>query len=266
MDLYSFESYRAVLRHWMDHVAQRGGQKRLADGAGCLPSYLSQVMAGTAELTPDQAYGMAGVMGFDRDGTDFFVLLAHKERAAAKSFREYLERNIAEIKKRKQQMSERLNPSRVLSGDDQARYYAAWFYSAIHALTSVPECQTVKDLEKRLRLSSDIIERAVSDLERMELVRRDGAKVIALARDIHAASTSALNYSYHFVWRSIANQRMQETQPGQNVHYTALYGISRADVQKIKSLCYEFIQNSRDIVGPSKEETVAALGIDFFEL
>jgi hypothetical protein len=124
----------------------------------------------------------------------------------------------------------------------------------------------VKDLEKRLRLSSDIIERAVSDLERMELVRRDGAKVIALARDIHAASTSALNYSYHFVWRSIANQRMQETQPGQNVHYTALYGISRADVQKIKSLCYEFIQNSRDIVGPSKEETVAALGIDFFEL
>jgi hypothetical protein len=37
-------------------------------------------------------------------------------------------------------------------------------------------------------------------------------------------------------------------------------------VQKIKSLCYEFIQNSRDIVGPSKEETVAALGIDFFEL
>jgi hypothetical protein len=36
MDLYSFESYRAVLRHWMDHVAQRGGQKRLADGAGVM--------------------------------------------------------------------------------------------------------------------------------------------------------------------------------------------------------------------------------------
>jgi uncharacterized protein (TIGR02147 family) len=266
MDLYSFENYRSVLRHWIDNVAQRGGQKRLSEGAGCLPSYLSQVMAGNAELTPDQAYGMAGVMGFDREGTDFFVLLAHRERAASKSYRSYLDRNISEIKKRKQQMSERLNPSRVLSGDDQARYYAAWFFSAIHALTSVPEYQSIKALEKKLRISSDVIERAVSDLERMELVRQEGDKVIALARDVHAASTSALNYSYHSVWRAVANQRMQETTAGQNVHYTALYGISRSDMLRIKSLCYDFIQNTREIVGPSKEEGVAVLGLDFFEL
>ncbi len=266
MNLYEFENYRAVLRHWLDQVAQRGGQRRLAEGAGCLPSYLSQVMSGSAELTPDQAYGMSGVMGFDRDATEYFVTLAHKERAASKTYREYLQLKLTETSQRKKQMSERLSPARVLSGDDLARYYAAWYYAAIHTLTSIPETQTIKDLEKRLRLSRAVIERAVEDLERMELVRREGAKVIALARDVHAASTSALNFSYHGVWRAIANQKMQENSAGDGIHYTALYGLSRVDAQRLKTLCYEFIQKSRDIVAPSREETVAVFGVDLFEL
>lgn len=266
MDIYGLKDYRSVIRHWLENEAGRGGQRRLSEAGGCQPSYLSQVLSGAAEITLDQAYGMGFAMDLDPDSSEFFLLLVQRDRAASKLFREHLSRRIDAVIKKKSQLSERFNPGRILSGDEQARYYASWHYSAIHTLTAVPEFQTIKALEKRLRLSAEVIERAVHDLENMAIVRRDGVRVIALARDVHASSSSALNFGYHAIWRAVANQRMQEMPVGRNTHYTALYGLSRSDVQKLKSMMLEFIQKTREVVGPSAEETVAVMACDLFEL
>lgn len=266
MDIYSQKNYRAVLKDWIQNKVGRGGQKRLADAAGCLPSYLSQVLGGTAELTPDQAYGMTVVMELNKDEADFMMQLVQRDRASSKLYREHLSRKLEETGKKKQQLSEKLTPGRVISGEDQARYYAAWYYPAIHTLASIPEFQTIKALEQRLNLSREVLDKAIEDLERMELIRRDGSKVTPLAKNIHAASTSALNFSYHTVWRAIGNQRMQELPAGRNVHYTALYSLSKTDAQKLKSMMTDFIQRTRDVVGPSAEETAVCLTCDVFEI
>jgi uncharacterized protein (TIGR02147 family) len=266
MDVFSHKSYRALLKDWLTHKAGRGGQKRLADAAGCLPSYLSQVLSGAAELTPDQAYGMTVVMELDKEQADFMMRLVQRDRASSRLYRDHLTRGLEETSRKKQQLSEKLSPARVISGEDQARYYAAWYYPAIHTLASIPEFQTAKALEQRLNLGRDVMARALEDLERMELIRRDGARVIALAKNIHAASTSALNFSYHTVWRAIANQKMQEQPAGRNVHYTALYGLSKADAQILKSMMTDFIQRTREVVAPSVEETAVCLTCDIFEV
>jgi hypothetical protein len=90
MDVYSHHDYRELIRDWLKNESARGGQRLLAEAAGCLPSYLSQVLNATAELTPDQAYCMTSVMGVDHQASEFFLLLVQRSRAASRTYRDHL--------------------------------------------------------------------------------------------------------------------------------------------------------------------------------
>ena len=266
MDHYICDDYREIIKDWISSTGGRGAQRQLASTIGCMPSHMSQVINGSVDLSMDHAYALASAMGLSGDDADFFLLLVQRNRTARSAFHDHLNERIETLRLRKQLLSERLKPDLVFSGETELRYYTTWYYPAIHTLCAIPEFQTVAALVRRLKISTESIEHALVELERMGLIARNGDKISCTARNIHVHSSSPLNQGYHSLWRNVANQRMQEHAPGKNTHYTALYCLSRTDAERLKTMMLEFIEQTRDVVVPSAEETVVVMNCDLFEL
>jgi uncharacterized protein (TIGR02147 family) len=222
-------------------------------------------LAGTAHLTNEQAFAMGKSWGLDDEAIEYLGGLVQMGRSATKEYRLYWEQKLRALSKRKEQLSERITTSRTLTGEEQARYYSTWFYPAIHTLASIKSLQNVNALTARLNLPRETVARAIAELAKMGLISVDGDKVATCEHDVHTKS-SGLMVSHHAIWRNIANQRLQDQEPGSNYHYTALYGLSEKDVLKLKDLIAQFIRDTRAIVAPSKEETAVCLAVDMFQL
>jgi uncharacterized protein (TIGR02147 family) len=264
LDVYKYKDYRQLLKYRIQ-LEGRGAHGRMAEAAKCQSSYLSQVLAGTSQLTAEQAYAVASTWGLDEDGLEYVTGLVHLDRASTSHYRMYWDKKLKNISRRKEQLSERLTTQRKLTGEEQAKYYATWFYPAIHTLAAIPKFQTITTLAARLNIARDIVARAAGDLHAMGLVTFEGESIKTIAHDVHSRS-SGLIVSHHNVWRNIANQRLQDRAEGSNYHYTALYGLSEKDVSQLKELVTNFIRETRHLVAPSKEETAVCLAVDLFEI
>jgi uncharacterized protein (TIGR02147 family) len=264
MDVYKYKDYRRLLKDRIQ-LEGRGAHGRMAEAARCQSSYLSQVLSGSSQLTSEQVFAIASKWGLDDDGLDYVTGLVQLDRSATQEYRLHWQKKLGQIANRKEQLSERITTSRTLTGEEQAKYYATWFYPAIHTLASIPKFRTVTSLATRLNLTRETIARAANDLASMGLVTFEGETIATIEHNIHSKS-SGLMVSHHNVWRNIANQRLQDRPPGSNYHYTALYGLSEKDVGRLKDLLAEFIRATREIVAPSREETAVCLGVDLFEI
>jgi uncharacterized protein (TIGR02147 family) len=264
MDVFKYKDYRQLLKDRI-HLEGRGAHGRMAEAARCQSSYLSQVLSGSSQLTTEQAFAIASTWGLDEDGIEYVTGLVQFDRSATQEYKLHWQNKLKSIARRKEQLSERITTNRTLTGEEQAKYYATWFYPAIHTLASIPKFRTVAAIATRLNLPRDTIARAANDLAAMGLVSFQGEAIVTIEHNIHARS-SGLMVSHHNVWRNIANQRLQDRPPGSNYHYTALYGLSETDVSRLKDLIADFIRETRDVVAPSKEETVVCLAVDLFEV
>ncbi len=173
-----------------------------------------------AQLTADQAYAIGSACGLDEDGLEYVTGLVQLDRSATQEYRQHWKKKIESLARRKEQLTERISANRTLSGEEQAKHYAKWFYPAIHTLGSIPELQTISALSSRLNLPRETVARAVLDLSSMGLVSLDGDAITVVEHNVHSRS-SGLMVSHHNVWRNIANQRLQDKPPGSNYHYTA---------------------------------------------
>lgn len=264
MDIYKYKDYRQLIKDRIQFEG-RGAHGRIAEAARCQSSYLSQVLSGSSQLTTEQAYAIAASWGLDDDGVEYVTGLVQLDRSATKEYRLHWQKKLASIASRKEQLSERISSARKLTGEEQAKYYATWFYPAIHTLASIPQFRHIGSLSTRLNLPRETIARAANELAAMGLVSIEGDMVTTIEHNIHSRS-SGLMVSHHNVWRNIANQRLQDRPQGSNYHYTALYGLSQKDVTKLKDLIADFIRETREIVAPSLEETAVCLAVDLFEI
>ena len=82
MSFFDNTNYRDVIRLKIkENDSVRGYQSRLAESAGCHSSYLSQVLKGQVNLTPDQGMAFCEFWNFDELHSDFFLSLLNLERA-----------------------------------------------------------------------------------------------------------------------------------------------------------------------------------------
>ena len=267
MSIFEIEKYRDLIGHQIKTAGNpRGYKGLLAAAAQCQSSHISQVMHGTIHLTIEQAHGIARFWNFDEEATEYFIALVQRERSTNQEFTAFLTTKIQRLRTKKQKLSDSVQSKKVVLDASQSRYYASWLYPSIHMLATIPEFRNVKAIARKLGLDEKTVEKTVTDMESMGLLKRDGSALTAVIQNIHVDSDSPANISYHNIWRNLANQRMQLSPPGKNVHFTTLYSMSSADAKRLKEMVLGFIHSTREVVLPSPEETVMYFGCDLFEL
>ena len=97
------------------------------------------------------------------------------------------------------------------------------------------------------------------------LCKMENGKLVMGPQKIHLSSDSPLANSRHASWRLKGMEAMGEKDP-QHLYFTAPMSLSRKDKGKIKKKLIDFIEELYTIVGESKEEEIACINIDWFNL
>ncbi len=266
-EVFGFSSYRDYLSHRIATTEEgRGYQKQLAIAAKCQSSYLSQVLSGNANLTFEQAFGISQFWEFDKDQTDFFMTLVSLERAGTPRLRDYLVDEIEAIRVKRSTLSSRMEHRPAVDPDPNIEYYSNWYMPVIHTMVAIPRFRQAQAIARQISLPLETVESALDQLRDSGLVQQTADGWINTARDIHLRSDSPLNYHYHNVVRMLANRRMQESAPGENIHYSAIYSLSESDFARIKQDLLTMLDKTRTTVIASTEETVAAFTLDLFRI
>jgi len=263
-EITSFPDYKSFIRAKIsEQRAVRGYQNRLSLAAGCTPSFLSQVVNSSVHLTPDHAAGLVSFWNLSELDGDYFLALIHEARAASAALRLMIQRSKNAIREKKFNLAKRFKAERLKKTESEFLYYSGWQWAAIHVLLSIPQYRTLSTLSARLGMPTELITEYILQLEKMGLVKRQGNQWRTVEHNIHLPKHSPVGPLHHLHWRQRANENFRKTKT-EAIHYTAIHGLSVADADRIRHLVLKLIEESRAIVGPSKEEEAVCFACDFF--
>ena len=267
-DIFTYSSYKDYLNARLDLIDKggRGARARMSRAIGCQTAYTTLVLRGSANFSCEQAECINDFLGHTYEQGGFFLLLVQIERAGSLALRKRLEREKERILRERNLLKNRLDIKESLPEVDQILYYSAWYYSAIHALVSVPGFETPERIADRLQISSKTASEVLDFLLRAKIIERsrDGCFRIGVGR-IHLGSDSPHITKHHMNWRTQVLKSL-DRQESTNFHYSSVVSISLKDVGIVREQLFATIKEIKRTVQYSKEEEVYALSADFFSL
>lgn len=264
MDVFSYNEYRAFIHDWEVHQTDRGIRNRLAQAAQCSPSWITRVLAGSVQLTPDQAFGIANLFHLNENELDYFLLLVDLERAATLILKKRIQKKLDLLKKESQKIASSVKSDFSINEENAARYYSSWVYSAIHVACMIKP-QNVEELSNMLNLAGNIVSLRIKDLKEMGLLKIDGSRWSANMVSVHLPSTHPSSLNTHTSWRNRTIQLFHEGHD-KGLHYSAVHCLSQKDIETVRKLLKKNILTCRDIIEKSPAEALGVLCMDWYEL
>lgn len=266
IQVFAASDYKDLMRaHLHSHKEERGYQAKMAKAAGCGSSFLSQVLNTHVHLTPDQAAGIGQFWGLSPDKMEFFLCLVQLARTVAPAYKNYLLEKIQHLRAKNSDISHRVESEAISKPEEELLYYSAWYWSAIHVLTSIPGFQTSTAISQRLGLPTSKIENCLAKLEEMGMVSGEKGKWQALNKSYHLASGSPLIGIHHSNWRNYCLQDLSKDKKD-SLHYSVVHSLSEKDFELLKEMILTFISQSKKIVANSPEQEIVGIGIDCYRL
>lgn len=265
LNVFEFGHYKDFLRTWLQNQPHngRGLKSKLATSLRCRLAYLSRVLNGDADLSPEQALRVAHFVGLASIEARYFRLLVDLGRAGNAELRDAIQVDIETLKKTAYSTKERLRLDQPLDSDAENAYYASWHISAVHIALTIPELDSVDRLSKALRLPREKINQIVTTLIQCGLVADRGGKLSVIKSLMHGDPKGSSARRHLSSWRQKAIEAVQFYEP-ENFHYSGVVSLSHADFNNIRKLFAESIERAALTIKTSKEETLAAMNIDWF--
>jgi len=264
--IFECKSYREFLEKMIDFNREVYGYKaKLAEAAGCQRSFISQVLSGQCEFAFEHGIGLSQFWRLSEIEKDFFLNLIGYSRAANKALQDHFTQKLDEAKRNIENLSRRIENKVVLPDTKAAIFYSNWHYLAITIVLTISEYRTPKSISQRLNLAEEVVESSLRELLQLEMVEKKGNEWAVINDTIHLARDSKFNSLNHSHWRSRAVQDSLLSE-NRSVHYTSVCSLSFNDAETLRQLMFQFIDESRKIVTPSKEEELFCLTCDWFRV
>lgn len=241
-----------------------GVKSKLAQSAGCQRSHLSLVFKSGAHLTLEQAVGMSKVLMHSAEEEHFFILLVQWARSATNDLRQAIKNQIDKLVREQENLSHRIKDKVNIPESTASFLYSSWEPLAILIAISLPSLRTSSALAEYFQLSPVKIEQILNQLKESGLVEWHQSKWRLKNLNIHLPKDSVFNALNHSNWRQKAVQNAYADL--NSLHYTSVCSLSRSDVENMKQLILETIDQSRKIVSESKEEELYCFTCDWFRV
>ena len=265
-NLFEYRDYKSYLSAALGGRGHRnGGRSKLSQHLDCQTAHVSQVLNGHTHFSTEQAFKVNSFLGHDREESHFFLLLVQLSRAGTPDLRQYYDQQIHEILERRTLIKNRVSATTTVPAGDQARYYSSWLYAAVHMGLSVPELQTKESLAKYFNLPLAVVAETLEFLMSVGLAESRGGRFVIGPSHVHLGNDADNINKHHTNWRVQALESLDRKDPN-DLHYSVVFSLSRADSAKIKDRIIELIKSNLKEVAPSKEEVLFCTGIDFFEI
>lgn len=265
--VFEYENYKKYLNDYIESQPKggRGLKKKWAEIAGCQVAYISHVLAGSYDFSCEQVEAISKALGHSRDEIELLILLVQLERAGTHSLKSFFQKSIEEKKEKYALLRNRMKIKETLDREDQMIYYSKWYYSAVHMILTIPEFRTPEKIAAYLSLPLNLTREALSFLQSRDLAQLEKGQYTIKGPFLHLENDSPFISQHHTNWRMKSLQSLELAHEN-DLHFSSCFSISKDDMVKIKTMVSRHIQESAELIKPSKEERLMALCIDLFEV
>jgi uncharacterized protein (TIGR02147 family) len=265
--IFDYADYREFVRELLEQMPRRGhGQyRRMAKHMRVHTTLLSHVFRGKKDLTPEQACGLATFLKLPELEADYLLALVDRNRAGSAELKLAIERRLATLRERYQEVEHRMPGARTLSREDRATFYSHWYYSAVRLTSSLPGMNDAETIGQRLKLPRELVQSTLDFLLDVGLIAREGKGFRLVAKRTHLGANSPLVAAHHRNWRAQVMGRY-EAMTRRDFAFTAPLTLSRADFLRVRELLVETVAAVSRIVEPSEGELLGIFNLDWLEL
>lgn len=228
-------------------------------------SLWSQILAGTRDLTLEQACSLSSYFGLNDLEEEFFLGLVQLERAGTHQLKTILERQLENTKKKSLDFKSRLPKSKQVSDLNKEVYYSRWYYVAIWLMTDIPEHSYPEQIAEKLTLDVCTVREALSFLVRIGLCSENDGKYSTQTQRTHIEKSSPLAVQHHINWRLKALEKFDKLSEQETV-FTAPLSLSVSGIEKVQKLIRELVDRTNKIVSADEPEALFCLNIDWIKL
>lgn len=268
IDLFEYSDYKKYLTDILELRGQseKGQRTKLAEHISCQSAYLSSILNGNANLSPEQAQSTAAFLNHTATEARFFLNLVLLERAGTKNLKSYYHQELDKIKKERSQLKNRISTGRELSEKQQIRYYSSWYYAAIHILVSIKKFSTIKDIASALNLSPNKVSEVLEFLTEIGVLKKKANHYLQGEVNLFLDKNSPFINKHHTNWRIKAVQSF-DSPAESDFHYSGVITCSPKSREKIRELLLKAVESIRaEVRATESEEHLQVYTLDFFSL
>jgi uncharacterized protein (TIGR02147 family) len=267
MNIFDYKDHLKFLQKWIQ-FQPKGGYgiaKKMAEAIDISTVLMSQILNGTREMTVEQSFKITEFLQLNEIEQKYFLILVQKARAGYAQLKAHYEKEARLIKESAQEIKTRIPKGAELSSEAQAEFYSHWTYSAVRLLTSIPKYQTPEALSLYLDLPRPEILKILKFLCQNGLCIEKSGRFMMGSQRTHIDASSPYTTNRQVQWRLKGFERMNGKHQ-QDLFYTAPLTVSEKDLEKIRGLLLNFVQDLTKLVGESGAEEIACVNFDFFRL
>jgi uncharacterized protein (TIGR02147 family) len=265
MSLFEVENYKVIINSTITErrKTQKGLSKKLAEYLNVHPSMISQVLSGPKDFSEEQMILVCEFFGYSPIETQYLITLLQKERAGSHKLKAHFEKNLSQIRKQAQQVSERVQKNRALNDFEKAIFYSSWLYPTVHLLTTLEKKLRFEEICERLDAEPMKVREILDFLKDIGMVIEKDGKFSSGPMVTHLEKKSPLLIKHHTNWRMKAIQAAEKLSDDE-LMYTANFSISRKDFAVIREELMQTIQRFLKIAEKSPADDIAQFNIDLF--
>lgn len=264
--LYQATNYQEFLKREFPKIGKdRGKRKRLSEYLRCQTSFVSQVISGYAHFSVEHILSVSDFLALNPEEKEYLVLLLQRDRAGTKRLRDYFESKLEKKRSKLHVINEHLKVKDVPESLEQYVYYSSWMHSACHILCALPQFSTIDKLKQHIGGPAESFNQAIEFLEQSNFIEREGTKLKIKRTRVHLEPNSPMILKHHANWRFKAIESFEKTKRREDLHFTAIYGISKQDAKQIRLELLQQLKNIESTVIQSKEEAPYVFLLDFWE-
>lgn len=265
--IFGYKNFRKFIRDSFRSRAKNGfGEAtKLATALRVNNTFISQVLRGDKNLSPEQALATAAHFNLNELETEFFLLLTQMDRAGDKTYRAFVEKKIAKLRGDASELVNRVKHDTTISEENQAIYYSDWIYSVIRLSTFLPHLKTVDALADCYRIPIGKVKSVVEFLLQNGLLQLERGELKPGFNSTHLDSQSPWIKAHHSNWRHKALHDISVAGT-ESLHYSAPMTLSLADAEKVRELLVSSINRVDEILEPSPSEKLYCLCLDWFQV
>jgi uncharacterized protein (TIGR02147 family) len=264
--VFDFENYKEFLAAKIrENKATVGYKSQISRAMKSPPSFLSQVLHGSVHLSGDHAYRLAQFWNLAANERDYFLDLVQLARAGTPDYRSHLKQRLDLLRKKSLDLSERFQQPKIGQIENEWFYYSNWYFGAIHMLLTIPGFQRSLKISERLHIPVELVNEILNSLKSAGLAENKSDQWQVTQKSIHLNKESVVSSMNHILWRQRAIHSLE--QPWKNgFHYSGLHTLSQKDMERVRSVLTQTIEEVREVVEPSPEEKLAVFNCDWFEI
>jgi len=267
--IFEATDYRGIVRPKLRELRDarpRGAVSRLAKHVRCHPTFFSQVLAGKANFSVEQALAFCDFVGMRKDEKTFFLDILQRDRASDARTRSFYEERLAQQRSDHAELSTRWRDAKPLDDVQQRRYFQSWLSQAVHMLCRLPGPHSAPTIALQLGVSIPAAKQEIAQLVELGLVTQTGDFIHTDDRFLHLASDSPIVRNFHATWRIKLAALMSEEPTGAAFHYSAATTLSRAAIRDLRTLIKEHLDGYKKLIEGSVDEELYLIAIDFCPL